>query len=256
VTSFTHPKAQELFGGGHTPVTCEKCHQPAMLAATSKAPAKLAMGAARFTTTATACAQCHRDIHLGQVGTECQTCHTVNGAAFAADRFTHATASFQLTGAHAKVACGKCHVTGSGTFPAGSGSATRFKGLGTTCVACHTDVHLGQVSQTCETCHTTDAFAVKKYTHRKTDRTFFAGPHLKVECAGCHKPATQRFPAGPGTAIKFAVGTACVSCHEDVHRGAMGPNCRDCHRLSAAVLRPDTPSSLRIAAVSHARTHA
>jgi hypothetical protein len=254
VTSYTHPKAKELFGGQHASVACEKCHQPASLAATAKAPARMAMGAGHFTTTPTACASCHRDVHLGQVGTSCETCHTVNGLKFAADRFTHTMTSFALTGAHSKVACAKCHATETAAFPSGPGVAMRLKGIGGACATCHTDVHLGQVSQTCETCHNTDGFAIKKYAHKKPDRAFFAGPHLKADCTGCHKPATQQFPAGRGTAIKFAVGTACVACHEDIHRGAMGPNCRDCHRLSASAIRLDASPSLRVAAVSHRRT--
>jgi hypothetical protein len=253
VAKYTHPRAQELFTGQHAALACEKCHQPGPLAATAKTPAKVAMAGRRFTDTPTACASCHKDVHLGQVGTECQTCHSIEAAKFAPDRFSHDTASFRLTGAHAPLACEKCHATETGTFAGGTGTAMRLKNIGTTCATCHKDVHLGQVSQSCETCHDTEKFTVKKYTHKNALKDFFVGPHVKAECAACHKPATEKFPAGRGTAIKFKVGTACIACHEDVHRGAMGSFCRDCHKLVAATFRPGLPPLPQIAAVSHMR---
>ena len=51
------------------------------------------------------------------------------------------------------------------------------------------------------------------------------GKHAKITCEGCH---TQPAPAGKAAA---AVGTNCIGCHrrDDVHDGAFGPGCEQCH---------------------------
>ena len=73
---------------------------------------------------------------------------------------------------------------------------------------------------------------MKNYTHKTPPRGFFVGPHVKAECSACHKSTTAAFPAGKGTAMAFKVGTECVRCHEDVHRGSLGRNCASCHKLT------------------------
>ncbi|HUL75314.1 MAG TPA: hypothetical protein VLT86_19530 [Vicinamibacterales bacterium] len=226
VTTFAHPQAQELFVGKHAALACDACHKPAAPARGSP-PARAVTG---LKATPTACASCHEDVHLGQVGTECQSCHSASGTTFAADRFSHDRASFHLTGAHQKVACEKCHKSEAAAFPAGRGTAVRLAGLGATCASCHADVHLGQVSQTCETCHSTNAFTVGRYAHQSPPSGFFAGRHTTARCVDCHKPSTGDFPAGHGTAVRFQVSAQCVACHTDVHKGALGQDCARCHR--------------------------
>jgi len=67
-----------------------------------------------------------------------------------------------LSKAHASLEgvdkCRKCHEPEAGAFPAGTGTAVRLKGLGTTCSSCHQDQHLGQLGPKCETCHTPAAW--------------------------------------------------------------------------------------------------
>lgn len=217
------------------------------------ATVRVALGASHFATTPTACASCHRDVHLGQVGADCERCHTVAAVKFAADRFRHDATRFTLTGAHVPLTCEKCHATETATFAGGTGTAVRLAGVSSTCDSCHRDVHLGQVERTCETCHDTSAFTIRAYTHRNPPRGFFVGPHVKAECAACHKSTTGRFPAGRGTAIAFKVGTECVRCHEDVHRGSLGTNCRDCHKLTplAGVHQPGIPRWFTLRTVRH-----
>jgi hypothetical protein len=239
VTTFVHPaQAQALFVGKHAALACDACHKPPAAArAPARPPSSATTRAAPsttavtgFKTTPTACASCHQDVHLGQVGTDCQSCHSASGITFAADRFSHERATFHLTGAHQKVACEKCHKSETAAFPAGRGTAVRLAGLGTTCAACHADVHLGQVSQTCETCHSTDAFKVARYKHQSPPSGFFAGRHNSAKCVDCHKPSTGDFPAGHGTTVRFQVSTQCVACHIDVHKGALGQDCARCHK--------------------------
>ena len=151
---------------------------------------------------------------------------------FAADRFKHDASKYKLTGKHQTVECAKCHKTETAAFPAGRGTTTRFTGVDTTCKSCHADVHLGQVTLKCETCHTTDKFKVAKYKHLRALPDFFTGSHNRAKCDACHKTETAVFPAGRGSAVRFKVETKCVSCHKDVHNGTLGPDCGSCHKPS------------------------
>ena len=231
VKTFTHRTEPAFFGGQHAALTCEQCH-------VSKGPSQPVRTGlpvlvnVQYRGLATTCVSCHRDVHLGQEGQSCETCHTLSQAKFALPAFVHEKTAFQLTGKHTSVACAKCHKSETGAFPAQQGTAVRYNGLGQQCRACHEDVHLGQLDQKCESCHTTQAFHIDKYRHRnaRTLTSFFVGRHQKATCVDCHKPSIGAFPAGRGTAVKFAVDTTCVSCHADVHRGALGTNCAQCHR--------------------------
>jgi hypothetical protein len=231
VPAYTHRRSTDLFGGLHAPLACEKCHvrTPARPVRTG-APLVLDV---RFTAAPTACASCHEDVHLGQVGAACESCHSVSTAKFAASGFSHASTPFALTGKHEGAACAKCHPRETGVFPARSGTAVRYAAVPNECRACHADVHLGQVAAACESCHVTSSFHVARYRHQSVTLVasgFFLGRHAATQCQACHKPVTGRFPAGRGTAVQFAVGAQCVACHQDVHFGSLGPRCGDCHR--------------------------
>jgi Cytochrome c7 and related cytochrome c len=248
VTSFSHPGPPDFYGGQHTTVACAKCHKAtSTLAASTRAslPPRPQVAATpaiarkhakpiatRFKATPAACAACHADSHAGQVGSTCETCHSVAGVKFKADRFTHDKSRFKLAGKHALVACAKCHKTETAAFPAGRATTTRYTGMETTCKTCHADVHLGQVSLSCETCHSNDSFKIAKYTHKRGPAGFFVGSHVRAKCESCHKPVTGMFPAGRGTTVQFAVSAACMTCHKDVHNGTLGKDCGACHRPS------------------------
>jgi hypothetical protein len=145
---------------------------------------------------------------------ECDQCHNVAGAKFAAVSFSHDNAKFPLTGKHTDVECAMCHRTETRAFPSGTGTAMVLHppGVGD-CRACHKDPHLGQVSMQCETCHGTATFAVTSFVHQGMD-DFFGGVHGRYECAACHKKETGAFPAGQGTAVRFRVGRTCQDCHK------------------------------------------
>lgn len=199
--AFVHAGAPAFYGGSHSTVACDKCHVPSRTPLGTGPPRPVA-----------ACASCHKDAHLGQVGAACEACHTVDGAHFTAPQFSHARASFALTGKHETTDCAKCHKTETRAFPAGQGTAMLLKPLEAGCRSCHADVHLGQVDTRCETCHQTRSFKLLVFEHRGL-QDFFAGFHGKYPCAACHKKETGTFPAGSGTAIRFRVGTTCIACH-------------------------------------------
>ncbi len=105
VHDFRHELTRFLLTGKHRDVACTKCHRMKRRSNGRVLPL--------YKPRPTDCAGCHKDIHYGQFakgGTKakCQTCHTTKAWAKAVG-FKHSRARFQLTGAHKKVACEKCH---------------------------------------------------------------------------------------------------------------------------------------------------
>jgi hypothetical protein len=247
VAAFKHARLRPFFDGQHTMLRCAQCHistygaipvpapaqprdaSPAAAARATSAPAVLRVG---FIKTSDTCATCHTDVHLGQVGTRCETCHTVATPKFAVQTFPHATTKFPLTGKHTAVACQSCHTVATLDFPAGHGTARRLTGMGTACATCHQDPHKGELGTSCERCHSTDTFSFsgKWYAHsnRQLARTFFVGRHMTT-CTACHKRG-QTNTAARTTLAAYEIPTTCTSCHKDVHRGALGPRCESCHK--------------------------
>ena len=238
VTSFNHARQRPFFAGQHAALTCVQCHGPARgptslltaraagARAGAAAPRMAVVGLAK---TADACASCHADVHVGQVSARCETCHTVDTPGFAVAAFPHDRTRFPLTGKHAGVACATCHKVQTAAFPAGTATARRLTGIGTDCVACHQDPHAGQFKVSCQSCHSSDAFKVARYTHLRARALgwFFTGRHITA-CSACHKPSNVR--AGQPAVVAYQVSTSCTSCHTDVHRGALGRRCETCHK--------------------------
>jgi predicted CXXCH cytochrome family protein len=182
-----------------------------------------------LTKTSDACVSCHTDVHAGQVGTRCETCHSLDRAKFAVTSFAHERTRFPLTGKHTSTPCAACHPVDTRPFPAGTASARRLTGIGTDCVSCHRDPHGGQFRVGCQSCHSTESFTIARYTHQRARAlgSFFVGRHITA-CSACHKPA------GAGSAragvVAYQVTTTCTACHSDIHRGALGPRCETCHK--------------------------
>jgi hypothetical protein len=115
--------------GKHKAVVCSKCHWPPA----PGAPAK-------YRPLETACKNCHEDAHAGQLGTECEKCHTTTD--FKAVNFNHQppNARFGLDGKHAPLKCDACHKQ---VAIGGGKSTVLYKPLPITCEACHSDFHQG-----------------------------------------------------------------------------------------------------------------
>jgi hypothetical protein len=111
-----HDRFEYALDGSHRAVACFDCHG----ALKEKRPRSTLMDAARlwpvlsFRVADRTCAGCHADPHGGQFeegrkGAACSGCHTTEtfrpAVAFDHDR----DARFRLQGAHARVACEKCH---------------------------------------------------------------------------------------------------------------------------------------------------
>ncbi len=130
--TMNHNLTDFLLVGKHQSVDCLSCHVNNVYKGTPKD-----------------CNSCHAkdDAHQGSLGPDCSLCHTP--AAWLPSTFNHALTIFPLTGAHASLACSRCHVAGP--------NGIDFKGTPTTCNGCHADpsYHAGLFGYDCATCHNT-----------------------------------------------------------------------------------------------------
>jgi hypothetical protein len=162
------------------------------------------------------CVGCHAkdDVHKGQEGKRCEQCH--QEANWKTSSFDHARARFALVGSHLTVACNKCHVT------------ARFKDAKSECVACHQkdDVHKRRLGTQCDTCHNPRTWKGWDFDHARKTQFLLDGAHRNLRCEACHNRPVDGRPTLP---------TTCASCHagEDVHDGAFGRQCEQCHVTSS-----------------------
>jgi len=195
--------------GKHQPLVCVKCHAKA----------------ADFSGASRACVSCHTDDkHKGAYGLQCDSCHRPSG--FDVAHFSHPRSPEFFGDRHAGVACAKCH----------SPSAVALRTAASpsmTCATCHADVHLGQVSVSCERCHTVSGthFAALRFSHDASPFPL-TGRHTALECVKCHPTETRAFPSGTGTAMHLRTGTECRACHADPHLGQVDARCETCHSTS------------------------
>ena len=189
--------------------------------------------AVRYKPIAAACITCHKDIHKGQFGNQCEKCHTIQS--FKLPSFDHSKTRFPLDAAHAKVPCADCHKLNPKT-----GSIV-YKPLEITCNSCHAKAHMGQLSKNCEQCHKPDGM----HFDHATSTFPLTGKHVQTPCEKCHKMEKGTFPLGQGEAIRYKpLSATCKSCHVDEHRGQFKQDCVACH----------TTQSFKPSTFNHARS--
>lgn len=103
------------------------------------------------------------------------------------------------------------------------------------CASCHTDVHLGQVGESCDRCHAVDGAKFKPVRFSHDAAAFpLTGKHQPLECARCHRTQVLAYPSGTGTAVQLRpLSQDCRGCHEDRHLGQLDAQCANCHSTSA-----------------------
>ncbi|HEX6879219.1 MAG TPA: hypothetical protein VF135_02555 [Terriglobales bacterium] len=156
-----------------------------------------------------------------------------------------------LSKAHKKwdgpAGCVSCHQVGAGSaqfrcLECHKDIASRLSGrrgyhasilpsnaTGKDCVRCHSE-HNGATFQIVR-------WEPKSFDHTKTG---FAlnGKHASLECTKCHTssniPAAEKANLTATDLNKTFLGlsNACISCHEDKHRGRLGSECQRCHSTS------------------------
>ncbi|WP_353227159.1 cytochrome c family protein [Novosphingobium sp.] len=211
-TGFNHDTMTAYaLTGGHARTRCVACHA----------------GMVRLREAPQACAACHarQDVHRGRLGPACQSCHTTARWRDLLP-FDHDKTRYPLTGGHRAVACKGCH------------AGEQWHGVSTACVSCHVraDVHRGADGPHCASCHLTTTWRAIRFDHDTVHAFPLQGAHVKVACTGCHA----------NTARPASAPVACAGCHtrDDVHRGADGPKCAECH----------SQSTWKVAKFDHAKT--
>lgn len=168
-------------------------------------------------------------------GLACTACHTVDAwtPLRPAPAFDHATTAFPLTGSHAALPCGRCHLGLRFDEPRVEPGQ---------CDACHADVHRGSLQATCDACHTTTSFAEVQVLELHARSGFpLVGEHLQLACERCHQDERGGAYA--------RLDATCASCHlgsqasSEIDHQALGfdTECGRCHNpLSfAAAVRFD-----------------
>lgn len=145
---------------------------------------------------ATHCTACHK---LGSVATlKCLDCHTEIATRLAAHKGLHATYN----------------------IPTGSS---------TECSRCHSE-HNGEDFPLIK-------WDTKTFDHKLTGYVL-EGKHAGVACARCH--SAEHIAPAVRASIKIKnlgrsfleIPQACVTCHEDQHKGRLGADCLQCHNYS------------------------
>lgn len=181
--------------GKHAAVKCDTCHR----------------GVLYRDKLETRCAACHAaaDPHRGQLGAQCESCHTERE--WKQTRFDHNRSRFPLLGRHSGVQCKACH------------TSAQYRDAKPECAACHAkdDPHKRRFGARCESCHNARDWRAWDFDHAKT-RYPLAGAHRKVDCYACHREPLRG-------AVRL--DTACAACHarDDVHSGQFGARCERCH---------------------------
>lgn len=225
---FAHDKTRFSLTGRHRDVNCSKCH-PTLKEEKKQNVADRSY--AKFVGLQfQQCSACHRDVHLGKLGSNCQRCHSTSGwKKVNAVRFDHEKTRYPLRGKHQSVDCLKCHKSGqmTGTLPFNE------------CRDCHADSHRGQfVSREdqgrCESCHSEQGFqpalfSIEDHVFTKYPLT---GSHLAVPCIACHKKEVNA-EGMYDQKFRFS-NTECETCHRDPHYGQFSKlkpekQCRVCH---------------------------
>jgi hypothetical protein len=216
IDNFDHSKTAFRLTGAHSKAGCIKCH-PNQTINGKKVPKLKGISF-------TSCNNCHRDVHQGKFGNDCQSCHTTAGFRIINQKsFDHNKTDYPLTGKHQLVSCTKCH-----------GNDLNSKPRHQNCSDCHTDYHNGEFTKgatvkDCSACHKIKGFSPSSFTISEHNKSVFklTGAHLAVPCRSCHfKTDKWHFKN---------IGQKCFDCHKNVHgteiteKYMQNNNCSACH---------------------------
>lgn len=229
---FEHNSAKFKLTGKHTSTDCRKCH-PTVIDFTSKRIKDTTF--VKYTGLEYAnCTSCHKDVHIGKFGSDCQRCHVTAGWKILDERnVDHSKTNFSLLGKHASVACDKCHKPN-----------VRFtKSQYDACADCHPDTHNGQFvlrenKGACESCHTVSDFLPSLFgvsIHNEKTEFKLIGAHLAQPCFVCHK--INNTDSGKEYRLFNSQSRFCADCHIDIHYGQFSQSdnpktCDNCHNAN------------------------
>lgn len=227
---FQHNKTRFQLTGRHQQLKCLTCHVANR------------MQIFRFPTASKSfCIDCHQNVHTQQFSPKmgqqaCTFCHDTHR--FKPVDFDHQESKFKLEGAHQKVKCFNCHqpakqFANQKNPPIESRQFLFPKLKQRQCLSCHVDYHQGQLDKNCLSCHTQQKWDKIAFSHNKQSHFPLRGLHKKVTCAKCHPPMLHKGVKFKGQWRKIArykpLVETCISCHQDIHKGANGNHCTSCH---------------------------
>jgi hypothetical protein len=226
--------------GAHAVAECLRCHN-------DRGPVELFAQKG--------CAGCHEDVHRGQMGRDCATCHQESDWRPEGPIALHAATRLPLAGAHTALQCWACH-TGA--------SVGNFKNTDAQCVSCHLDDYQATTAPnhvaegyptSCEDCHGFVAF---------DQAAIFSHAGIVAGCVACHLDDYQRtsdpdheagafptscedchasFATWNGARFDHAgITSGCASCHLDDYQASQDPRhssagfaqvCEQCHASTA-----------------------
>lgn len=235
---FDHAKTAYPLTGAHSKTECAACH-----ATPAVSPGKDAKGQPipQWKPLKHAdCSACHKDPHAGRFAGSCASCHqTSSFTQIARGAFDHDKTRYPLRGAHAAVACDKCH---------DPRKPNTQKPAFARCDDCHRDAHngtatLGGKAVDCAACHDLKAFAPSTYTAAQHQKSAYPllGRHAAAACASCHVKRAADATLGSAHVALRQEHAACVACHADPHDGRFRPagarprsrDCLACHDYDA-----------------------
>jgi len=260
-STFDHSRTSFALRGAHRTATCEACHRTGRPPSTALVRITYRPNTASRAyplPVANSCFACHVDRHATSAAPsswrDCASCHGESlwsPSAYGAVR--HAETDFPLTGAHAATPCVGCHV------PATPGATFALDVDGRACADCHAadDPHEGRFTgMTCESCHTTEAFADATFDHAVLGDAVadcsgchgsddpHEGQFQGRQCSTCHATDGFEIPAFDHSTTRFPLdgahdGAECAACHLSEGRGPstppfvrytpVGTECADCH---------------------------
>jgi hypothetical protein len=234
-------KAHERFDGLGD---CTKCHtggsgldNKTCLACHAEIGTRIDTGRGYHATVKSqSCNECHRE-HRGRAVS------LIQWPGGNRDAFNHNLTGWQLQGAHEKESCIECHEPRRiddkkvRELIVKEGRKT-FLGLSRRCDRCHHDEHRGQLQNDCTQCHSQTAFKpASSFDHDRQSKFPLQGKHKVAKCTECHANLTDAKPApvfperraAAYVKYKDIPHQSCTNCHEDVHGGELGSDCKQCH---------------------------
>lgn len=222
--TFDHSRTGFPLEGRHLSASCDACHRT---------------GDFR-TPIATSCAVCHRDVHTGEFGTRCGSCHDARDWASRFDASAHQRTGFPLTGRHAAIPCEECHL---------EQRDHRFTRATVGCYACHQADYARTAGTTidharagfgtdCKSCHFTSRFKGALFAAHRACFQIDSGPHAGIACLQCHTSLGTTTVTG-ACATNTAACTRCHACSavQGNHAQVAGFQCKDrkcyeCHAFT------------------------
>jgi hypothetical protein len=223
--TFDHSRTGFPLEGRHVMADCRSCHTSGDFR--TPVPAS--------------CAACHRDVHTGEFGTRCGSCHDARDWASRFGPEAHRRTNFPLTGRHAAIPCEECHL---------EQRDRRFTRATRDCVACHQadyartagtalDHARAGFGTDCKGCHFPTRFKGARFKAHEACFQIARGSHAGIACLDCHSALTSFAVSGT-----CSTNTAdCMRCHACArvtpqHSSVAGFQCKDrkcyeCHTFTA-----------------------